>query len=71
MEPIRCPICRQNQIGELEWYDFADLFGFDPEANMTVAELRHGVQRYIRDWQRGVVTLDEMRAQVAASANSG
>ena len=64
--PHRCPTCRQYEIGETEWYDFAEIFGFDPEDRETVAELPSEAQRYIRDWQRGAVTLAEMRARVTA-----
>ena len=54
------------RIGETEWYDFAEIFGFDPEGRETVAGLPSEAQRYIRDWQRGAVTLAEMRARVTA-----
>ena len=61
-EPTRCPACRQFNIGEADWYDFAEIFAFQGDCITAVAELPQQAQRYIRSWQRGTVTEAEKRA---------
>jgi hypothetical protein len=62
-EPTRCcPACRQFEIGEADWYDFAEIFGIQGDGITAVAELPQQAQRYIRSWQRGTVTEAEKRA---------
>ena len=39
MEPTRCPTYRQFEIGEADWYDFAEIFRFHGDGRTTVAEL--------------------------------
>ena len=67
MEPTRCPACRQFNIGEADWYDFATIFGFQGDDFTAVEELPQQAQRYIRCWQRGLVTEAEKRAAVDAA----
>ena len=67
MEPTRCPACRQFEIGETDWYDFADIFGFQGDDLKSVEEIPQHAKRYIRCWQRGSVTEAEKRAAVDAA----
>ena len=66
-EPTRCPACRQFEIGEGDWYDFAEIFGFQGDDLTSVEELPKQAQRYIRCWQHGLVTEAEKRAAVDAA----
>ena len=66
-EPPRCISCRQFQIGESDWYDFADIFNFPSDELTTVADLSRYAQRYIRAWQCGAVSEAEKQGAVDAA----
>ena len=61
--PTRCPSCRQVQISELDWIGIAIIFGFDADAYVDVEELSNETQRYVRSFQRGEITQNQLRAR--------
>ena len=62
MEPIRCLVCRQVDIGAMDWIDIATIFGFDGNAYADIEELPDEAQRYARSFQRGEITQNELEA---------
>ena len=62
----RCPMCRQFELGELEWISLAVIFGFEYDDFDELTDLAPGAQSYARDFQRGVATYAELHARADA-----
>ena len=64
---IRCPVCRQFELGESEWIELSTIFDFDPDYYESVQQLPAEAQEYARRFQRGDVTLEQFRARADAA----
>ena len=69
---IRCPVCRQFELGESEWLWLGAIFGVEYEDYESVQQLPAEAQEYARR-SRGEVTLEQFheRAQAAYEARYG
>ena len=70
LEPTRCPICRQVEIGEMEWIGMATIFDFDADEYEEVEQLPWAARQYARRFQRGEVTWRELCARVDAAEDA-
>ena len=65
--PVRCPVCRQVQLGESEWIELSTIFDFDPDYYESVQQLPAEPQEYARHVQRGEVTLEQFQERAHAA----
>jgi hypothetical protein len=62
----RCPVCRQFELGELEWLSLSTIFNFDYHHDIEFEDMPSDAQMYARAFQRGEVTDDELHGRADA-----
>ena len=62
-QATRCPICRQFELGEMQWIDLSVIFGFDLDMMCEIDQLPPEAQEYARSFQRGEITQEQLEAR--------
>ena len=62
LQATRCPICRQFELGEMQWIDLSVIFGFDSDTLYEIDQLPAVAQEYARSFQRGEITQEQLEA---------
>ena len=62
----RCPMCRQFDLGELEWLSLSTIFSFEYHHDIEFGDMPADAQIYARAFRRGEVTYDELHVRAAA-----
>ena len=60
---ICCPMCRQFELGEIEWLSLSTIFNFEYHHDIEFEDMPADAQIYARAFQRGEVTDDELHAR--------
>ena len=59
-------MCRQFNLGELQWLSLSTIFNFEYHHYIEFEDMPADAQIYARAFQRGEVTYDELHVRAAA-----